>query len=81
MPALDGVGELFARGLAELDVDMSDIPFLAHIDGQTVGELESELRFVLNSEGVGQIRGIVGVVIIVAVVAEQIVDACPFSVE
>ena len=42
MATLDGVVELFAHGLAELHVDIADIPFLQSLLRQSVGHLETE---------------------------------------
>ena len=78
---LDGVVELFAHRLAEVYVDLADIPLLEGIWGQTVGHLEAELGSVLYSEGVSQIGGVSRVIIEVAVVAEEGADACALPVE
>ena len=60
---------------------MSDIPFVECLVRDTLGQLETELRLVGYGYGVGEIRGITRVVIIVAVVAQQCIDAAALPIE
>ena len=78
---LDGVVELLAHGPAELYVDVADIPLLEGFLGQAFSQLETELGLVLDGEGIGQIGGIARVIVIVAVVAEEVADTCALSIE
>ena len=74
VPAPSGVGQLFAHGLTELHIDMSDRPFAKCPVGEGVCQLETELCLVGNSESVSKIGGIAGVVIVVAVVSQKCTD-------
>ena len=71
MAAFDGVGQLVGKRLAEQDVDVADIPFVKSFRRESVSQLEPEVDLVADSESISEIRGIVGVVIVIAVVAEE----------
>ena len=81
MASLDGVFELLTRRLAEVDIDIADIPFAGDFVGQSAGQLEAQLRFPVDGKGICKIGGIAGVIIIVAVVAHEIADAGSLTVE
>ena len=50
-------------------------------DGNVAGHLEAQLGLAVDDEGVGQIGGILGLVVIVAVVAQQLADALALGLE
>ena len=68
--ALDRVGELVGIRFAEHHIDIADVPFVQSLRGQTFCQLEPEVSLVVHRKGISEIRGVVGVVIIVTVIAE-----------
>ena len=66
MPALNRVGQLFCHGSAEENIDVADIPFVKGFRWKSFCQLEPEVGFVLYSKGIGEIRGIVGIVIVIS---------------
>ena len=81
MTSADGVVELLASGLAEVDIDIADIPFAGDFVGQSAGQLEAQLCFPVDGKGICQIGGVTGVVIEIAVVAHEVADAGSLAVE
>ena len=78
---LDAVGQLFAERATELHVDLADIPFAQSFVRQSVGQLQTQLCLVGNGEGVGQIGGVAGIIVIVAVIAHQHANTAALAVE
>ena len=81
MSTLDGVVEHLTGRLAELYVDMADIPLLQRFLRESVNHLQSELGLVGYGNGVSEIGGVVWGEIIIAVVAEESADATALAVE
>ena len=69
--AMHRVGRLFAHGAAEHDVDIADIPLAHGLFGQSVDQLQAQLRAVGRVDGIGQVGDVAGLVIVVAVVAHE----------
>ena len=70
-----------ARRLAQLHPDIAYIPGMQGLRGQRVGQLEAHLGTIAHIERVGQITGIAGLIVIVAVIAEQLAQAGTLCIE
>ena len=81
MATTGAIGELLACRLAELDIDIADVPLAESFVGETISQLETQLSLVIYQEGISQIRGVAAVVIIVAVVAEEGTHSTTFPIE
>ena len=78
---MQAVGQLFAHGASQADVDIADIPFPQHLLGQSVGQLDAQLYAQRRVDGVGAEGGVGGCVVIIAVVAQQRADAATFVLQ
>ena len=81
MPALNRVGQLFCHGSAEENIDVADIPFVKGFRRQAFCHLKPEAGLVVHRKGIGEIRRVVGVVIIIAVVAEEQTHAVTLRIQ
>ena len=64
--------QFFSWSLPKIDGGVSHIPRLHDIGGKTVGQLQFHNSFLRYSEGVCQVRGIARLVVIIAVISEQL---------
>ena len=79
--ALYRIGKHLAGRLAEVNIQLADIPLAQGHIGQAVCQLEPELGLVIYSKGISQVRGIARTVIIVAIVTQQRVDTGALGIE
>lgn len=79
--ALYRIGKHLAGRLAEVNIQLADIPLAQGHIGQAVCQLEPELGLVIYSKGISQVRGIARTVIIVAIVTQQRADTGALGIE
>ena len=78
---VDGVLQHVAKLSAEVDADVADVPLQHHLRRQTVGQLQSYVDLARLVDGVSQIGGVAGLIVIVAVGAEEGAEPLAFLVE
>ena len=75
------IGKCLIIRFAHIDIHTTDIPLVAGLSWCLLCQLEAQLHLTVHSKGVCQIRGVAGLVIIVAVIAEQIADSATLPIE
>ena len=79
MAAVYAVGQLLAHGAPELDFGVADIPLAHGLVGQAVGQLQAQLGTIFHVNSICEVVHIAGVVIVIAVVSQQVADTAALA--
>ena len=77
----DAVCHLLAGTLTELHPDVAHIPGMQGLFRQRIGQLQTQFCPVAHVEGICQVTGVARLIIVVAVVAEQLTETCALGIQ